>query len=55
MIKQKKSFDKVGVIMGSQSDWDTMKNAVKILDKLSVPYDVNILCTNGSHKQPPLV
>ena len=49
MIKQKKSFDKVGVIMGSQSDWDTMKNAVKILEKLSVPYDVNIV---SAHRTP---
>ena len=49
MIKQKKNFDKVGVIMGSQSDWDTMKNAVKILEKLSVPYDVNIV---SAHRTP---
>ena len=49
MIKQKKSFDKVGVIMGSQSDWDTMKNAVKILEKLSIPYDVNIV---SAHRTP---
>ena len=49
MIKQKKSFDKVGVIMGSQSDWDTMKNTVKILEKLSVPYDVNIV---SAHRTP---
>ena len=43
MIRQKKIFEKVGVVMGSQSDWDTMKNAVKILEKLSVPYEVNIV------------
>ena len=49
MIRQKKSFDKVGVIMGSQADWDTMKNAVKILEKLSVPYDVNIV---SAHRTP---
>ena len=35
--------------MGSQSDWDTMKNAVKILEKLSVPYEVNIV---SAHRTP---
>ena len=34
MLKQKKNSEKVGVIMGSQSDWDTMKNAVKNFRKI---------------------
>ena len=49
MMRQKKIFEKVGVVMGSQSDWDTMKNAVKILEKLSVPYEVNIV---SAHRTP---
>ena len=49
MLKQKKNTDKVGVIMGSQSDWDTMKMTVKVLDKLSVPYEVNII---SAHRTP---
>ena len=49
MIRQKKIFEKVGVVMGSQSDWDTMKNAVKILEILSVPYEVNIV---SAHRTP---
>ena len=49
MIRQKKILEKVGVVMGSQSDWDTMKNAVKILEKLSVPYEVNIV---SAHRTP---
>ena len=49
MIRQKKIFEKAGVVMGSQSDWDTMKNAVKILEKLSVPYEVNIV---SAHRTP---
>ena len=49
MIRQKKIYEKVGVVMGSQSDWDTMKNAVKILEKLSVPYEVNIV---SAHRTP---
>ena len=49
MIREKKIFAKVGIVMGSQSDWDTMKNAVKILEKLSVPYEVNIV---SAHRTP---
>ncbi len=29
----------VGVIMGSQSDWETMKHACSVLDELGVPYE----------------
>jgi len=39
----------VGIIMGSQSDWDTMKNAVDILDELGVAYEVNIV---SAHRTP---
>lgn len=29
----------VGVIMGSTSDWETMKHACEILDELNIPYE----------------
>ena len=29
---------KIGIIMGSQSDWPTMKAAAEILDELQLPY-----------------
>ena len=29
----------VGVIMGSKSDWPTMKNAIDMLEEFGVPYD----------------
>ncbi len=29
----------VGVIMGSTSDWETMKYACDILDELNIPYE----------------
>lgn len=29
----------VGVIMGSTSDWETMKNACDILEELNIPYE----------------
>lgn len=29
----------VGVIMGSASDWETMKNACEVLDELEIEYE----------------
>jgi len=40
---------KVGIIMGSQSDWSTMRNAAEILDELAVPYDAQIV---SAHRTP---
>src|SRR5215216_861248 len=39
----------VTVIMGSQSDWETMENAAKILDELEIPYEVKIV---SAHRTP---
>ncbi|GAA5065548.1 5-(carboxyamino)imidazole ribonucleotide mutase [Roseibacterium beibuensis] len=39
----------VGIIMGSQSDWPTMKEAADILDALSVPYETRIV---SAHRTP---
>ena len=39
----------VGIIMGSQSDWPTMKGAAEILDELSVPYETRIV---SAHRTP---
>ena len=39
----------VGIIMGSQSDWSTMKNAAQILDELGVPYETRIV---SAHRTP---
>ena len=40
---------KVGVIMGSQSDWKTMKEAVNILEQLGVSHEVKII---SAHRTP---
>ncbi len=40
---------KVGIIMGSQSDWPTLKEAAKILDELLVPYEAKIV---SAHRTP---
>ena len=39
----------VGIIMGSQSDWPTMKDAAAILDELGVAYETRIV---SAHRTP---
>jgi 5-(carboxyamino)imidazole ribonucleotide mutase len=39
----------VGIIMGSQSDWPTMKEAAAILDELAVAYETRIV---SAHRTP---
>ncbi len=39
----------VGIIMGSQSDWPTMKEAAMILDELGVSYEARIV---SAHRTP---
>lgn len=39
----------IGIIMGSQSDWETMKNAADVLDALNVPYETKIV---SAHRTP---
>jgi len=40
---------KIGIIMGSQSDWPTMKHAADILDELGVAHEVKIV---SAHRTP---
>jgi 5-(carboxyamino)imidazole ribonucleotide mutase len=39
----------VGIIMGSQSDWPTMKAAAEVLDELGVGYETKIV---SAHRTP---
>jgi 5-(carboxyamino)imidazole ribonucleotide mutase len=39
----------VGIIMGSQSDWPTMKHAAAMLDEFAVAYEVKIV---SAHRTP---
>jgi 5-(carboxyamino)imidazole ribonucleotide mutase len=39
----------VGIIMGSQSDWATMKRAADVLDELGVAYETKIV---SAHRTP---
>jgi len=39
----------VGIIMGSQSDWETMKNAAEMLDALGIAYETQVV---SAHRTP---
>jgi 5-(carboxyamino)imidazole ribonucleotide mutase len=42
----------VGVIMGSRSDWETLRHAAETLDALGVPYEVRVV---SAHRTPDLL
>ena len=42
----------VGVIMGSKSDWPTMKNSINMLEEFGVPYEVKVV---SAHRTPDLM
>ncbi|MEK5393568.1 5-(carboxyamino)imidazole ribonucleotide mutase [Margalitia sp. FSL K6-0131] len=42
----------VGVIMGSTSDWDTMKFACDILEELKIPFEKKVV---SAHRTPDLM
>ena len=39
----------VGIIMGSRSDWETMRHAAEMLDALAVPYETRVV---SAHRTP---
>ncbi|WP_281300687.1 MULTISPECIES: 5-(carboxyamino)imidazole ribonucleotide mutase [unclassified Iodidimonas] len=39
----------IGIIMGSQSDWDTMRHGAEILDLMAIPYEALIV---SAHRTP---
>jgi 5-(carboxyamino)imidazole ribonucleotide mutase len=47
-----KSNPVVGVIMGSKSDWETMRHAVETLDALGVPNETKVV---SAHRTPDLL
>jgi len=42
----------VGIIMGSRSDWDTMRHASETLDKLGIEHEVRVI---SAHRTPDLL
>jgi 5-(carboxyamino)imidazole ribonucleotide mutase len=47
-----KSAPLVGIIMGSQSDWETMQHAALQLDELRVPYEAQVI---SAHRTPDML
>ena len=43
---------KVVVIMGSSSDWETMKESCQMLDQFGIPYDKKVV---SAHRTPQLI
>ena len=39
----------VGIVMGSRSDWTTMKDAAEVLDELGVPHETRVV---SAHRTP---
>jgi 5-(carboxyamino)imidazole ribonucleotide mutase len=39
----------VGIIMGSQSDWETLRHAAELLDRVGVPHETRIV---SAHRTP---
>jgi 5-(carboxyamino)imidazole ribonucleotide mutase len=39
----------VGIIMGSKSDWETMRHAAEMLDRLAIPYETKVV---SAHRTP---
>ena len=42
----------IGIVMGSKSDWDTMRHAADILEQLSIPFEVKVV---SAHRTPDLL
>ncbi|MEZ0348582.1 MAG: 5-(carboxyamino)imidazole ribonucleotide mutase [Thermus sp.] len=42
----------VGLIMGSRSDWETLRHAAETLDALGIPYEVRVV---SAHRTPDLM
>lgn len=42
----------IGVVMGSQSDWDTLREAVQILEQFGVPHEYRVV---SAHRTPDLL
>lgn len=43
---------RIGIVMGSRSDWETMAHAARILDELSVAHEIRVV---SAHRTPDLL
>jgi len=49
MAQRKSAVPQVGVVMGSDSDWDTLRHAAAQLDAFGVPYEARVV---SAHRMP---
>jgi len=52
MTESMSGSPRVGVVMGSRSDWDTMRHAVETLEKLGIACEVRVV---SAHRTPDLL
>ncbi len=45
-------LSRIGVVMGSRSDWETMRHAVETLDRLQIAHEVRVV---SAHRTPDLL
>jgi 5-(carboxyamino)imidazole ribonucleotide mutase len=50
--KPKAPRPRVGIIMGSHSDWETMRHAAELLERLGVPFETRVV---SAHRTPDLL
>jgi 5-(carboxyamino)imidazole ribonucleotide mutase len=43
---------KIGIIMGSQSDWETMRHSARVLEQLGIDHEVRVV---SAHRTPDLL
>ncbi|HEX6137363.1 MAG TPA: 5-(carboxyamino)imidazole ribonucleotide mutase [Casimicrobiaceae bacterium] len=48
-MAQRKAAPQIGLVMGSDSDWDVMKHAARELDAFAIPYEARVL---SAHRMP---
>jgi 5-(carboxyamino)imidazole ribonucleotide mutase len=49
MTEQPSESPLVGVVMGSKSDWETMRHASELLDELNIPHETRVV---SAHRTP---
>lgn len=52
MTDQDQRHPRVGVVMGSRSDWETMRHAVEMLERMAVACEVRVV---SAHRTPGLL
>ena len=49
MVAKSKQKKLISIVMGSQSDWSTMKSAAEFFTELNIPYEKKVV---SAHRTP---